>query len=1183
MKAWNTINRRTSFVCLAALLIALGVGGNALGQEPPSPAGVTAFGVLNQGPADVEVVGGYAYTADRYGLTIYDVTDLAHPVKTGELLLPDEGFGIAVTGTTAYVADSTAGLQIVDVADPQNPRLLGACDIPGQVWDVAVSGSTAYLAAYGLGLEIVDVSNPSNPTVLGNFNTPGSAFGVAVSGTVAYVGDGNSGLQVIDVSDPANPVLLSSHTTTDTARGVAVVGSTVYLATSFTGLATFDVSNPADPVLKGSLETEQQAWRVTVSGTTAYLADFSAGLVIMNVADPSHPALLGSWRTPRFAYAVAVSGALAYVADRYHGLEVVDVSNPADPALRGEIETAGEANGAVVDDGLVYVADAEEGLQIVDISDPERPTIVGGVPLNGFSMAVALSGKIAYVAATWAGLKIIDAGDPSNPVLLGTLRMPNSAEDVAVDDGLAYVAASASGLRIVDISNPADPRFVGSYATQKLARSVALSGNIAWVGTTDSLLAIDVSDPARPVLLGEHEATIMARGLALSRNLLLAASGFSGMEIFDVSDPTKPNLMGRLDQDGFVSGVAVTGDIAWLAVKDAGWRAVDISDPAHPSPVAWDGGTLRPATALAMDPASGTGWFLEGPVMEGIHLGNSTCPTMTVTANPAFITVGGTTTTVAVRATDGSGHPVPGLHLAGRPDSGALSAFTDAGNGNYTATFTSGARVGWTGLALSITGTQCSATGQVHVTFPSKPALNQRAAHLTMIPGSGHSNGSYGTVWRSDAVLLNPGQREASVALFFLEKGRDNSGAVGETVRVPAGAALPLNDFVLSVFGRQNTSGAVLLSSDEPLFVTSRTYNDASTGTYGQLVPGVSFLRAVTGTETVRLIQLTHSHDYHTNIGFANASDEPLHVTVRLQRADGSSIGAPEYTVPPWGFYQKTKILGTTVDDAYAIISADSQTARYFTYASVVDNRSGDPIFVLPAEAATHELTIPAAAHAHGAADTDWRTDLEIHNPGGTAFYYTVDLLLRDQANPSPASKTFRIDPGQSIRMTDVLHSVFGFSGAAALRISLGHLPLMVTSRTYNAVSSGSYGQFIPGEGQAAATGAVRGGWLPGLSQSASDDTGLRTNIGLTNATGSTLAVRVALYDRQGHHLGDVDRTLEPYEFVQIGKIFRKVTAVPVSDGYAIVNSSTPGAAFYAYASVVDNRSGDPVNVPAVW
>jgi hypothetical protein len=50
----------------------------------------------------------------------------------------------------------------------------------------------------------------------------------------------------------------------------------------------------------------------------------------------------------------------------------------------------------------------------------------------------------------------------------------------------------------------------------------------------------------------------------------------------------------------------------------------------------------------------------------------------------------------------------------------------------------------------------------------------------------------------------------------------------------------------------------------------------------------------------------------------------------------------------------------------------------------------------------------------------------------------------------------------------------------------------------------------------------------------------------------------------------------------QIDRIFQQVTGSDVSDGYIVVSTTTPGGRFFAYASVVDNASGDPVYIPAI-
>jgi len=63
--------------------------------------------------------------------------------------------GVAVVGSTAYVADGSGGLVIVDVSDAATPSVVGACDTPGTAYGVAVAGDTAYVADGNGGLVIL--------------------------------------------------------------------------------------------------------------------------------------------------------------------------------------------------------------------------------------------------------------------------------------------------------------------------------------------------------------------------------------------------------------------------------------------------------------------------------------------------------------------------------------------------------------------------------------------------------------------------------------------------------------------------------------------------------------------------------------------------------------------------------------------------------------------------------------------------------------------------------------------------------------------------------------------------------------------------------------------------------------------------------------------------------------------
>jgi len=241
------------------------------------------------------------------------------------------------------------------------------------------------------------------------------------------------------------------------------------------------------------------------------------------------------------------------------------------------------------------------------------------------------------------------------------------------------------------------------------------------------------------------------------------------------------------------------------------------------------------------------------------------------------------------------------------------------------------------------------------------------------------------------------------------------------------------------------------------------------------------------------------------------------------------------------------------------------------------------PIAVAHTKATTVDMAIyiPAAAHVSGALDTNWRTDVQLHNPGMTQTRVEVAMLARDQANPNPQTRTFTIAAGTSVRLEDILDSSFSFNGAAALRITILEGDVIATSRTYNLTTTGTYGQFagtVHGS-QAFVTGERA--LLMQLTHNASTTSGFRTNVGMVNCSGATIVLDLDLRSAAGTSYGTMSYTLRPYEFIQKDKIFKRVTSETVSDGYILITSSSAGARFLSYATVIDNQTADSVFIPA--
>ena len=492
------------------------------------------------------------------------------------------------------------------------------------------------------------------------------------------------------------------------------------------------------------------------------------------------------------------------------------------------------------------------------------------------------------------------------------------------------------------------------------------------------------------------------------------------------------------------------------------------------------------------------------------------------------------------------------------------------------------------GLLLTTTGPSGEGVGSRllsrSATVESGPLFITAAAHVS---------GAAETDWRTDLEIYNPGTQQAGYEISLLEKNQSNLSPATVGFSLVSGMAVRYDDILHSVFDFTGSAGLRITATNGEVVAISRTYNQTSLGTYGQFIGSDVEANAIEAGQEGRIIQLTHNRSnntgYRTNVGFLNCTTETIAVRAELYTSDGDRLGTRSYDLEPLMFSQKDRIFEQVtdedVDDGYVVVTTTTPGGRFFAYASVVDNRTGDPVYIpavkLNGVESNEAVYVPAAAHVAGAAGTNWRTDLELHNPGATTVRYEIALLERNQSNSNPDTETYQVAGGHSLRLEDVLLTVFGATGGAALRITPIAGQVLVTSRTYNLTDDGTYGQFIGGVGESRAVGQQERGALIELSHHLTTDTGYRTNMGYVNCTPAAVDVRADLYKNDGTFLGTKNDTLQPYMHKQIDRVFGTVTTDEVRDGYIVVSTPDPGGRFFAYASVVDNSTGDPVCIPA--
>ena len=222
------------------------------------------------------------------------------------------------------------------------------------------------------------------------------------------------------------------------------------------------------------------------------------------------------------------------------------------------------------------------------------------------------------------------------------------------------------------------------------------------------------------------------------------------------------------------------------------------------------------------------------------------------------------------------------------------------------------------------------------------------------IPAAGKAPGANGTYWRTDVRIFNPSRvKEISVRVWFLPQGVDGRNIPGRTFQIGKLETLVLDDIVAAVAPGLTGIGAIRIDSDhahsnDEFIATSRTYTNsadpARRGTYGQFVPALEETEARRSTA---VLQVAVRPDVRTNVGVMNPANENVTLQIRVLGTDGTvylhspSLEVPAKSMQQWSL--SDLFGGIYAADATVIIGA---SAPLFTWGAVIDNDSGDSIFV---------------------------------------------------------------------------------------------------------------------------------------------------------------------------------------------------------------------------------------------
>ncbi len=214
-------------------------------------------------------------------------------------------------------------------------------------------------------------------------------------------------------------------------------------------------------------------------------------------------------------------------------------------------------------------------------------------------------------------------------------------------------------------------------------------------------------------------------------------------------------------------------------------------------------------------------------------------------------------------------------------------------------------------------------------------------------PGYGTSN------WKTELAVVNSGSSDRSVTVHYVAGGQSWPGTVlAEPVTLGPSRMLYLDDPLLPM---NPTSGLLLVEADGPgIVVTTRTYNLGTDGaTFGQGIPAIPLAGSPPASYALPLVHSV-SGRFHTNLGLVQTSAGQVRYGVSIVSPSGSVLATRSYTTGA-AFRQVNDVFtdmglgGVSVENAWIVVRLESGNPDHWTcYASVVDDRTGDPTYVMP-------------------------------------------------------------------------------------------------------------------------------------------------------------------------------------------------------------------------------------------
>jgi subtilisin-like proprotein convertase family protein len=420
-------------------------------------------------------------------------------------------------------------------------------------------------------------------------------------------------------------------------------------------------------------------------------------------------------------------------------------------------------------------------------------------------------------------------------------------------------------------------------------------------------------------------------------------------------------------------------------------------------------------------------------------------------------------------------------------------------------------------------------------------ATRPRGESAQMIPAVAHVFGIGATPFSSDVRIANPHAAAETATLIFTRSGEDGRTSFSAIdVVLQPGQTLAFDDVVESAFHTAGTGSLEVLGD---VVVMSRTYATTSAGTMGQQIP--PNLQTTAAGEPELAAMALPMGEYRVNAGIVETGGGSGIVLAGVGSVGHIPILPYSHIQFPFPDDQDP----VTADAVLRVVVLEGD-ARVSAYLSQIDNVTNDPMFIPAVNRSSGGETLMVPVVRTRGVHEEWRSDVWL-------FSFEVALDFRMHAiGEGRTLMDHRLGTGPMI-FPDVLGNLFrGELDLAALTIEM-RPSFFGMSRIRNDGMS----QFVP----------LLSPSGPEVQELVFIETenGYRTNIGIVSA--APALAEVVIYDAAG---GEVLRTTLATD----GGVAQTAVSRRVVNGRATVRFLAGRGR--AYASLVDNRTGDATYVP---